>query len=105
MTSPGLVKLTVCGLAVIAPPGPPPPEPVIANRKLALDVRPHTSVIVNPKLEVPASVGVPVMIQVLSTGDVKLNPCGKLPDDTTMSGPRLNGWVQDVTNVTACLYD
>ena len=57
-TSPGLFvdpagaeKLTVDGLATIAPcVPPPPPAPEIDNRKFALEERPQTSVIVNPKL-------------------------------------------------------
>ena len=109
MASPGLsvdpaptVNEIDCGLAWIAP-APPPPAPAIAIEKFALDVRPQTSVIVSPKLEVPPPVGVPAITQFLSTGDVKLNPAGKLPDDTATVGPAPNGEVHEVVKVTACL--
>ena len=44
------------------------------------------------------------MTQLLSTGEFTVKPGGKLPDDTTIVGPEPNGEVQDVTNVTDCLY-
>ena len=110
MASPGLmvdpaptVNEIDCGLAWMAP-APPPPDPPMAIEKFALDERwQATSVIVSPKFEVPPPVGVPAITQFLSTGEVKLNPAGKLPEDTATVGPAPNGEVHEVVKVTACL--